>query len=317
MALELLAGPFTVTNPLAVVVSNSLDTFAYVDGHGLCANLVLFDGAGALLPGGFGVIEHDGTCFVRGSTPDSATARLGINGNTGLFLQSGGVYAYNAVTADLSGTSLFAPLDTASIVRLPNAGRFLKVYTPPSVVQSSTDGVTWTTEYTFTGGFAPSGVPSVALRRNGNLVLGYTNGVILTYDTTLMTRAVPDKKISFTTAIRGIWYSEKNDIFISLHGAYSSTVPMTTRIWANSTRPTALSNPTGTLSKGRASLITVQLTGADGDVCPGELIDWTLTGTGALSASQSTTDVNGYATTRYIALLTTLPTVTIGASVRF
>ena len=127
----------------------------------------------------------------------------------------------------------------------------------------------------------------------------------------------PGKKIGFTTEIRGIWYSEKHDIFISLHGAYSATVPMTTRIWANSPRPTALSNPTGAPFKGRSSLVTVQLTGADGEACPGERIDWTLTGSGALSVAQSTTDASGYATTRYIALLTGLPTVTIGASLRF
>ena len=128
MALELLAGPFTVTNPLAAVVSNSQDTFAYVDGHGLCANLVFFDGAGAAVAGsGFGVIEHDGTCFVRGITPDNSLARLGINGGTGLFLQQSGVYPFNAVTADLSGTSIFSPLDVASIVRLPNAGRYASV----------------------------------------------------------------------------------------------------------------------------------------------------------------------------------------------
>jgi hypothetical protein len=307
MALELLAGPFELSHPdgdhLQFVTPH-----AYVDGLGLLASLSVYDG-GVFQRGGMAVVMMDGQSFIRGST---FSYEMGYASPQQLYAQVGAVYKYNPALSTL-GDNLM-PMDDFTVpIKVPGEERWIRI--AATTVETSTDGTTWTTEATLvTGG---SGGPRVTLLPGARVAIGYTNGVVGIYD--MATQAlVPNtlKNLGYTTGCMGAWYSAKHDVWISLYEA-SFPSHYYTRIWSNTLLPTALSNPVAltTVTKGRVSVMRVRLTDAQGRGCPDELVGWTLTGDGALSATQSKTDEDGYATVKYIAPLTGLPTFDIDAEV--
>jgi hypothetical protein len=113
---------------------------------------------------------------------------------------------------------------------------------------------------------------------------------------------------------RKAWYSPRFDVFIVLFA------DNTVAVYAAAPQPAALTAPVAVPNLTRAQVCTVrtQLLGADGEACPNELIDWTLTaGDGELLTAQSTTDADGYATAQYLAPMTGGTNPTIAAEMRF
>lgn len=316
MALELLAGPFTLSSTLGDSVRITIVggvTLGWYDTMGLFSVLDIYND-GVFVTQGIAVIVYDGQCFLRGPAFSGFSKWFGVDAPSKGLLAGVGT---NVTTFDPRtggrGDTLFAHVGSQSIVRLTD--RLLRTtaafghYT----IETSTDGATWTTEKTITG--SGTGTASFTLLKTGKLIIGWTNGWVTTYDTIAQEQVGVDKHVGYTTGLMGIWYSEKHRFFVALYNAGSNVYHL--RIWADVPLPSALSNPTASpaLTKGRVSTLTVTLTGSNGEPCVGELVDWTLTGDGALSSSQSTTDASGHATTEYIAPVDSLPTVTIDAEV--
>jgi len=105
----------------------------------------------------------------------------------------------------------------------------------------------------------------------------------------------------------------KWDIFLVLHSNQLT-------VFANQIRPATLSNPVA-LSAVKAGLVTqlqVQLLGSCSEPCVGEVINWSLTsGSGSLTAQQSTTDDNGNAQIGYVCPVGSSGSMTISAEVDF
>src|SRR6185312_8049300 len=95
----------------------------------------------------------------------------------------------------------------------------------------------------------------------------------------------------------GCWYIPKWDIFLELQLSAKQL-----KVLANAVEPATLSNPVALtpITAGNVSEMQVQLLGAQGEPCVGELVNWSVaSGSGSASPGQSTTDDNGYAKTNY------------------
>ncbi len=104
------------------------------------------------------------------------------------------------------------------------------------------------------------------------------------------------------------WYSPRFDVFVS------SVQENYIRIYANAVRPASISAPVASTSVvlGRMTSVAVQVLGAQGEPCAGELVQWSVVGPGHLELFQSATDADGTATNRYAppVTLSTDPVVT-------
>jgi hypothetical protein len=159
-----------------------------------------------------------------------------------------------------------------------------------------------------------NGVANVSrTRRRDTICLIYVSGEVVYYDYVLREQ-VGD--IAFVGANVGAWYSPRHDVFVVLT---ETTAPQYLSVYANSVAPTSISapDPDPPLTRGRVSTIRVTVTGSHSDACVGELIDWELSGPGALLAQQSTTDAQGIARVGYVAPITlsTDPTITASLTI--
>ena len=323
MALELLAGPFTLSSTLgdSVRIQSAGRITGYADGVGLITTVLVYDGA-TLNAFGTATIKFDGQTFLRGADLSGASRFFGADQVTkGLLYQASDIRPYSPAINTLGDPIGVAVPHIYKMVRLREGTgeRFIRTNTTSGNIETSPDaaGATtgWTIEYDPNVSLGSN--PGLTLCKDGTLIVGCSNGTILFYDTVAKTRKKDDRAISVTTGLIGTWYSEKHDIFISLHD-YGSNV-WKVNVWASSVLPTTLSTPVALSgpSKGRVSQMRTRLTGSASDPCVGELIDWTLTGDGALSAAQSETDIDGYAYIDYIAPIDTVPSFDLTAEARF
>jgi hypothetical protein len=154
----------------------------------------------------------------------------------------------------------------------------------------------------------PGGSSKVSRTNKPNVVcIIYDSGDVLFYDVAAKAEVIPAWRPHIGSNVAA-WYSVRFDIYIALvdvSGVKSISV------YANEVAPATLSNPVGTLTKGRVSTVRSRLLGSNSEPCAGELIAWSMTGDGALTATQSKTDADGYASVGYIApfAVTTAPTI--------
>lgn len=99
-----------------------------------------------------------------------------------------------------------------------------------------------------------------------------------------------------------VTYAPEFGVMISVH---DDTTPdrRYLRIWSLEVEPSIVTEAEVIRGEARAGCVPtyrVQVTGAQGEPCPGELVDWTVSGVGRLERSQSKTDDDGYATVKVI-----------------
>ena len=101
----------------------------------------------------------------------------------------------------------------------------------------------------------------------------------------------------------GLWYSPALDVYISLH---RSAGTLQIRVWAATPAPAVIGTPSvcPPPKAGRRSRVSVRITGAHGEGCPGEVVAWQLNGAGVLSRRHSKSDDEGYAQTELVVPLT-------------
>jgi len=99
----------------------------------------------------------------------------------------------------------------------------------------------------------------------------------------------------------------------------TSGVPSQVRIWSLEVQPDAISEAViirGQAKAGHVATYQVTVTGAQGEPCPDEWLDWTIQGAGRLEHSQSQTDADGHANIKVIYSLDDTGDSTVKASLR-
>lgn len=310
--LELLAGPFAIHDIESVDVSVSYNI-------GVSQPIMWDDDVGLMGFGdgscdGYAVIQLDGLAWRR--------AKLSAYQFVPVFPERSFL-----VKADASRTLFTFDKKSGAIVELvlgtPVTGAINYVYylgaqLPDRYLQILNNVVAWTplddptspaTEHTFSGSL--SGTPAISHTRYTHVVcLIWPDGSVAYYDWSLKTEVFSRQHLP---ANNGAWYSPRLGIFILLDTSNQINVYSTT------VQPYALSDPSpfSPLLKGKKTNIEVILTGSNGETCPGEIIEWSMAGPGALTGTQSVTDSMGRADIGYIAPLTLSTDPTITATARF
>lgn len=314
MALEVLAGPYPIK-----IDGVAIDYFfsggeacTWLQGVGLyCLSIAPHtEGAKPI------VVQMDGVAHRRGPGANIVGSLLvDLRGGPLTLAGKDAASLYNLnylVTNNDPAPFYTAPSGPIADIRVVCQDRFLKFSFAD--VQSSPlyDGVNWTTEYTFA---APSfsGVGTTISRGRGpfEICLADGNGQIRFYDTRNKTQAGAIRYVGETCD--AVVYVPKWDVFVEVKA-------LNVKVLADAPRPASISNPVlaPAATAGEVSVATVQVLGAQGEPCVGELVDWSIgAGGGSLSAAQSTTDDNGNATVDYIAPSGLSGTVTIDAAISF
>jgi hypothetical protein len=303
--LELLAGPYTVTDGEGTTITPSNGQKAlYDDSLGLCVyNATL---------GGYSIAQLDGKTYLRGAMARANAFVIDLQ-NPGEYLIQDSLFSNKLYSFDkragtfgellLSGPDSFV---SGLMVRCPD--RYLSVFSGNVLWKPLDASGSFATEATLTN--AGSGDPTVSLaRKDGVICIVYAGGQIVYYDTVAKAQASGRAVIG---ANQGAWYSRKHDIFVALNAG-------AIKVYANAVRPAVLANPVAVdaLTKGRVSSVKVLLQGDSSDPCAGERIEWSLTGVGALALEQSVTDADGWAYNEYLAPVTSTGSATIQAQVQF
>lgn len=299
MALEHLAGPFTIINRL---------TEAPV-GEFIAGAPIWVDRRGLLLPissEGVYLVQMDGTAYpVASESNDYGLALVGSGGapstrsrGYGLSdsLGSYGEWDIDAVTlfktARVGDSYVVLGRNYARLhdrYVYPLAGR---IYARPldlsalGTIEASVEKLTHAVSLSWAAG--------------NELVVGSSDGLVARYDWI---------KRTFVGALRtigmpclGLWWSAKHGVYVSLHDAGTTLV---LRVWAATVQPAIVGTPTpeAPLTAGRRTRIRATVLGANADPCAGEVVAWSLTGTGSLVPLASLANDNGVAETWYDAPL--------------
>lgn len=201
------------------------------------------------------------------------------------------------------GSPAFYPFPYGSGIRMTD--RWIKVVSTTISTAPLDNLGPWTIE-----AYLPesvSGYPHVSSAGNGNIWIIYPSGDMFLYDTINKVAAKPRGKLwpfGGSDTFKGAWWSESLKVFIALTSDINDDNKHYIWVFADESRPFALSNPVAlsTLQKGDVTTMEVTLTGEQGEPAEGFNIEWSITaGTGALSTGQSVTDENGKATTDYVA----------------
>lgn len=134
-------------------------------------------------------------------------------------------------------------------------------------------------------------------RNEHELFLSAEYGTCCFYDLTSNT-ATPWMYLGVSTP--HMYYAPEFGVIVAYYDHYSQPAAIL-RVWSLEVKPFSVSVPElyrGENKGGRLATYRVQVTGDQGEACVGELIDWMHSGGGMLLQSQSTTDEEGYATTR-------------------
>ena len=299
MALECLAGPFTIINRL---------TEAPV-GRTLSGAPIWVEGRGLLLPissEGVYLVQLDGAAYPvatesndyglaligAGGAPSTRPRGYGLSDSLGTY----GEWDIDAVTLFKTGRvgdsyvtlgRNYARLHDRYVY--PLAGR---IYARPldlsasGVIEASVDTLTHAVSLSWATG--------------NELVVGSSDGLVARYDWI---------KISFVGELRtigmtclGLWWNEKHGVYVSLHDAGAT---LALRVWAATVQPAVIDSPTPEepLTAGHRTRIRASVLGAHADPCAGEVVAWSLSGPGTLAPRASRTNDAGVAETWYDAPL--------------
>lgn len=310
-----LAGPNTV--PLAGGLSTVPAAAFYDDELGI-GSIAPVDPFGQT--SNYFVVQLDGTAGARGQTA-AQPVLLDLSGEYeyALFAAAGSVWGFNKQTGDYTGNLIASHAGLARSAALPPAIRTsdrLIAFEGTAVTKAKLDGSDggFVSEATLSSSGSAS-IPTASRTIDPNVVaLVYNNGVVLFYDVVAKAEVVKPFRPHVGANSLG-WYSRRFDVWIT--GTAAGMSDWAINVFANAVAPSTLATPTGTLVKGRVGTVTTRLLGASSEPCANELVDWSMTGDGALTAVQSTTDASGYATTGYVAPFTVVTDPTITASMSF
>jgi hypothetical protein len=310
MALELLYGPSDVTvDGIAVA---SIGGFMWLQGIGLLA--VLHPTGGSF---GFYAVQMDGVA----EGPRSGYNGIGFNpvldlrSTRGLAVKTASdLYNFNWLVGQPDPTSFLHSFPGVLSIAVITADRYVGFFDSGSGVQaqSTHDGTTYTAEYTFSAPFTGGTLVNVSRGRSTTEVcLVFNSGQIRFYDTIGKTQSGPTLFIGEDPD--GCWYVPKHDVFVELKNKQL-------KILANAIQPATLSDPAATpaVGAGLVSQLQVQLLGAQGEPCVGELIDWSVSaGVGSLTVPQSATDSSGHATSALVVPVGSTGSVTVNAQLNY
>ncbi len=310
MALELLSGPNVVVNRATgqTVVASAGGRVLWLDPRGM-----FYERTEILL--GRALIQMDGSLYIQGhgqsTAPGSFEPALVVRGGS-LNDPSIGERTYGAVEVTLDTAARAWAWDPVALVEselltsnapaqsgaglmvLPD--RFIKL-TGIRVQNSAGFGVPWSDEATlpFTGTPGMRNAFYVSWSDAPNEIwISNRLGQLARYD--LDNRVVVGSVVETAVENVGLFYSRKHKVFVSLHFS-SVESQISTRVWANTSRPVSLSAPTltGSLNAGRSVPVQTRLLGAHSDPVADEVVAWSVTGDAALLQPSSKTDADGYA----------------------
>lgn len=299
MALEPLAGPFTITNRLTDAPIGDILAGApiWVDGRGLLlpissegVYLVQLDGAA--YPVATESNDYGLALVGSGSAPSTQPRWYGLSDSLGVY----GEWDIDAVT--LFKTARVGDSYVAlgrNYARLhdryvyPLAGR---IYVRP--LDLSAPGTIEASVDTLTHGV------SLSWSAGNEFVIGSSDGLVARYD--WITKTFVGELRTIGMACLGLWWSAKHGVYVSLH---NDGATLTLRVWAATVRPAVVGTPTpdAPLSAGHRTRIRATVFGAHTDPCAGEVVAWSLTGPGTLAPLASYTNDDGVAETWYDAPL--------------
>ena len=299
MALEPLAGPFTIINRLseAPVGKTMAGAPIWVDGRGLLLpisseGVYLVQMDGAAYPVATESNDYGLALIGAGGAPSTRPRWYGLSDSLGTY----GEWDIDAVTlfkTDRVGDSYvtlgrnYARLHDRYVY--PLAGR---IYARP--LDLSASGIIEASMNNLTHGV------SLSWAAGNEFVVGSSDGLVTRYDWI---------KKSFVGALRtigmtclGLWWNAKHGVYVSLHDAGTT---LALRVWSATVQPAVVGTPTSeaTLAAGRRTRIRATVLGAHADPCAGEVVAWSLTGSGTLSPLASCTNDDGVAETWYAAPL--------------
>lgn len=296
MALELLAGPFTITDkltgtPLGDGVSGAP---MWIDGRGLMLNGYLVQLDGAAYP----VIAEEMLSYglaLQGATTDprSGVRWHGISDSVG----SPGEWDIDPVTLyKITQAASSYPVVSGNYARLhdryiyPIGGRI------DWRLLDLSGG--WFVEASLSGLANASSLSWGTL--HDEIVVGTTDGSVVRYD--WVAKAFRGAIQTIGMSCIGVWWSPRHEVYLSLHDAGTT---LALRVWAATVQPATVSSPTAdaTLTAGRRTRVRSRVLGANSDPCEGEVVAWSLVGVGALTQAASLTGADGYAETYYDAPL--------------
>jgi hypothetical protein len=310
MALEVLAGPYPIT-----VDGVAIDYFFNTGGEAVTWLQGVGLYCGTLWPHGelpkVCVVQMDGVAHRR--TPGNLSyIVLDLRAGTfGLAVRDNySLYALNYLVSRNDPAPFYTvPSGFIADIRVICEDRFLRL-TGLTVSSSPLyDGVNWTTEYTFPGSGGVEG-GTISRGRGPYEICLATGAQIRFYDTRGKTQ---------TGAIRYIGETPDACVCVPKWGVFVTVKSLQIKVLADAPRPYSISAPTlaPAATAGKVSVATVQVLGAQGEPCVGELIDWSITSGGGSLEAQSLTDGSGYATSNYIAPVGLTGSATLGAVINF
>lgn len=158
-----------------------------------------------------------------------------------------------------------------------------------------------TAEATLTGGSLASGGTGLNYSpgpQPGQVFISGTSSAVL-YD--YINHQFLSWRRQLTAAAKfSLMYSPRLGVWLAVNEVNSPETHHTITVYADEPVPAALSVPVAlaSVSEGSAVEYQVQLLGANAEPCAGVLVDWSSTAPGVVVTEQSTTDTEGYATTR-------------------
>lgn len=278
MALEPLAGPFTVTNRLtdAPVGKTMAGAPIWVDGRGL---LLPISSEGVYLdqldepPIRWCTESNDyGLALIRtGSAPATRPRWYGLSDSLGAY----GEWDIDAVTLfRIRVSDSYVTLDRnyadCTTATSLSAGRknharpldLLGVGGDQASVNNLTHGV------------------SLSWAAGNEIVVGSSDGLVARYDWLKKSFSGELRTIGMTCL--GLWWSAKHGVYLSL---LNTGTTLALRVWAATVQPAVVGTPTSdeTLTAGHRTRIRAHIRGAHADPCAGEVVAWSLTGPGGLA----------------------------------
>ncbi len=295
MALEHLAGPFTIINrlndaPVGDVIAGAP---IWVDGRGLLLpisseGVYLVQMDGAAYPVATESNDYGLALIGAGGAPSTRPRWYGLSDSLGTY----GEWDIDAVTlfkiARVGDSYVTLGRNYARLhdrYVYPLAGR---IYARPldlsasGMIEASVDNLTHAVCLSWAAG--------------NEIVVGSSDGLVARYDWIKKTFVGEIRTIGMSCL--GLWWSAKHGVYVSLHNAGTT---LALRVWAATVRPAVVGTPTpeSPLAAGHRTRIRATVLGAHADPCAGEVVAWSLTGPGSLAPLASYTDDEGVAETWY------------------
>lgn len=289
--LKQLAGPFPLIDPMDDDAPVAPGTrFGWHDSVGFITTAVVQGINRGVL------VNLDGSVYARNS--------FGIEGWIGQDLPSGGLCVVN-------GTGLFPKLNLRMLrgegtyVTSPTLGgfnwnlasdRYVRAF-QQKVLTYDAEGDASVVEYDFDPGssiLTNTGLCSPSPRQ-GTCFFAFPDGYVAEYD--LVAKEAVGTGFRRILANKAAFYSPHLGVFVAIHQEADSSYAV--RVWADEEQPSTLSAPTALddVFPGRVTRWRTRATGSEGRACAGEVVEWA-SSFGTVLDPTSTTDADGYATTR-------------------